>query len=157
MPRKTAAAAIIYHEKLRRAIEMRREGFTYDAIAAETGIKSKTAQKAVSRALEKALLDDAKDLKRLQLARLEKLIEILTPALTPIKTVAGSVDVFAIDRYIKALDRQAKLLGLDSPVKVAETDTEGNDRPAGEIVFYLPNNGRETESESDGEGEAGTV
>lgn len=154
----TNAGAIEYNETIREVIRLRRDGLTYDEIERRTGIKAKTAQKAVSRALERALLDDAKDLKRLQLARLEKLIEILTPALAEVVVEGVRIDgvnFFAVDRYIKALDRQAKLLGLDSPVKVAETDTDGNDKPAGEIVFYLPSNGRDTDNEADEADEAG--
>jgi hypothetical protein len=35
----------------------------------------------------------------------------------------------AIDRALKISDRRARLLGLDKPIKVAATDTAGDDLP----------------------------
>jgi len=40
---------------------------------------------------------------------------------------------------------QADLFGLDSPIKIAETDIEGEKlAPKPKAVFYLPPNGRES-------------
>jgi hypothetical protein len=43
---------------------------------------------------------------------------------------------------------QAELFGLDSPIKIAETDVSGeksSEKP--KVVFYLPPNGREAKSQ----------
>lgn len=40
------------------------------------------------------------------------------------------------------LERYAKLLGQDAPIKIAKTDTEGNDIPEQPAIVVLPSNGR---------------
>ena len=53
----------------------------------------------------------------------------------------------AIDRMLKIADHRAKLFGLYMPVKVAQTDTSGNDKPV--VNLYIPDNSRgDSEAES---------
>lgn len=47
----------------------------------------------------------------------------------------------AVDRYLKIMERRAKLLGLDMPNKVALTDPSGEKITP--VQFYLPSNGRD--------------
>jgi hypothetical protein len=47
-----------------------------------------------------------------------------------------------IDRAVKIMERRARLLGLDKPVKVAATNPNG-DKEASFMQFYLPQNGRD--------------
>ena len=53
----------------------------------------------------------------------------------------------AMDRLLKIADHRAKLFGLYMPVKVAQTDTSGNDKPV--VNLYIPDNSRgDSEAES---------
>lgn len=47
----------------------------------------------------------------------------------------------AINTALRVMERRAKLLGLDKPIKLAATDPIGN-TPAQVVQFYLPDNGR---------------
>jgi DNA-binding transcriptional ArsR family regulator len=132
----TSKESLDYNDKLAEAMRMRRLGATYDEIAEKVGMKPKTIQKAISRLLETVLLDEARDLKVLQMVRLERLVAAITEK-------AENGNLFAVKTLLKVFDRQAKLCGLDSPVKTALTDTEGNDKPAAQTVIYLPDNQRD--------------
>lgn len=52
----------------------------------------------------------------------------------------------AIDRVLKVSERRARLLGLDTPTKVALTNPEG-DKEASFVQFYIPANGRDAITE----------
>jgi hypothetical protein len=47
-----------------------------------------------------------------------------------------------VDRLLKIMERRARLLGLDKPVKVAQTNPNGN-KEASFMQFYLPQNDRD--------------
>jgi len=53
-------------------------------------------------------------------------------------------NVSHIDRVLKIEERRAKLLGLDAPTKVAETDPEGNAAGPREILLVSPGDKRPT-------------
>lgn len=50
----------------------------------------------------------------------------------------------AINTALRVMERRAKLLGLDKPTKIASTDPTGEGAAPSPIVFYIPDNGRET-------------
>ena len=52
----------------------------------------------------------------------------------------------AIAASLKLMERRARLLGLDAPTKVAATNPTG-DQEATLVQFYLPNNGRDSNTE----------
>lgn len=54
----------------------------------------------------------------------------------------------AIDRAVRIMERRAKLLGIDMPTKVAQTDPTG-EKEASYVQFYLPSNGRDAEPAAD--------
>jgi hypothetical protein len=102
----TSAFRLAAAEKQAKALEMKRAGFTFAAIAEQLGYASEAgARKAVSTALQKAIKQPAEDVRLLLLARNEEYIRAIYA-----KAVAGDLD--AIDRCVK-IDRQtAALHGL---------------------------------------------
>lgn len=47
-----------------------------------------------------------------------------------------------MDRILKVMERRARLLGLDAPVKTAMTNPDGTEEAKG-VLFYIPSNGRD--------------
>jgi hypothetical protein len=96
-------------DKTSRALEMRKSGATYALIASELGYANESgAYKAVMRALKKTLQEPADEVRMLEVERLDALLSGLwarknTPEVT--------------DRILRIMERRAKLLGLDSPVR----------------------------------------
>lgn len=111
----TAAAKV----KAAKALELRMEGKTFEAIALEAGYNSKqAAYDAVKRSLDAITREPAQDLIRLDLERLDVLWQIQY-------LNAQGGDVQAMAACMKIMERRARLLGLDAPVKqeVAATVT----------------------------------
>jgi len=63
------------------------------------------------------------------------------------KLADPSVQLAAIDKLMKIMERRARLLGLDAPAKTAFTDPSGEN--AANIQIYLPDNGR-NQTDTDG-------
>ena len=94
-------------EKRRHALELRMKGLTFAEIACQVGYASASgAYKAVRAALEADAVMAADEIRKLHVARLETLLEAVWDA-------ACRGELQAIDRVLRILDRQAKLLGLD--------------------------------------------
>jgi hypothetical protein len=93
------------------ALELRKAGVGYAAIAERLGYRTPSgAHAAVGVALKKTLQEPADDLRRLEIERLDA-------AQKAIWTQVIQGNQGAIDRYLKIAERRAKLLGLDAPVK----------------------------------------
>lgn len=99
-------------EKQRQALQARIEGATYAQIAEQVGYAGTSgAEKAVKSALRKTLQEPADELRTLHFWRLEAAWRHLMPELlkgNPIAITAG----------VRVLERQAKLFGLDAPVRL---------------------------------------
>lgn len=109
---KTNAATIQSRLKAAKAVELRMEGKTFSEIARELGYNSQqAAHDAVKRALDSTLRESADRLRELELARLDVLWQIQY-------LNAQGGDVQAMAACMKIMERRAKLLGLDAPVKV---------------------------------------
>lgn len=94
-----------------KALELRKAGVSYQRIADTLGYKSASgAHKAVQTALKKTLQEPADDLRKLELERLDSAAAAIYPSVKQ-----GQYG--AIDRWIKIMERRAKLLGLDAPTK----------------------------------------
>ncbi|GAA3267772.1 hypothetical protein [Streptomyces lavendulae] len=102
-------------ERRAKAIRMKINGSTYTEIADELGYSSRgSACSDVRRALEKHVIEEGLAVeawRELELARLD----ILQKAIWP-EAMEGSPR--AIETALKILDRRAKLLGLDSAIKL---------------------------------------
>lgn len=97
-----------------------RERLTWDEIAARVGCNEKTARNAWKRVRAEANKDaqEAIDAWRAEmLATCEAIIDGLMPAI-----LKG--DPRAAEAATKAIERTAKLLGLDAPTKIAATVTD---------------------------------
>ncbi|MCY0917048.1 hypothetical protein OS965_02505 [Streptomyces sp. H27-G5] len=102
-------------ERRGKAIRMKIEGATYTEIAEELGYSSRgSACVDVRRALEKHVIEEGLAVeawRELELARLDILQQSIWPE-------AKDGNPRAIETALKILDRRAKLLGLDSAIKL---------------------------------------
>jgi hypothetical protein len=102
-----------------RALELKMAGATHTQIAEVLGYNSRNAVSlAIERALERdtSRVGSARDeFRRITVARTERLIRGLWN-----NAIRG--DLAAVDRVVKIMERQAKLLGLDAPTQVTITD-----------------------------------
>lgn len=115
MPNKTHQRNIEAREKARQALELRKAGLSYEAIAARVGWSAKsTAYHAIGKALDAITREPAKRVRSLELERLDALLLALWQK-------ARGGDAGAIDRILKIMERRAKLLGLDAPQRVEQT------------------------------------
>jgi hypothetical protein len=102
MPARHAEASI----KACRAVEMVREGKTYDQIARAVGFANRgTAHRVVTRALAGRLIDGIDDLRHIELARLDALQAALWP-----RVEKG--EVRAVNSVMRIIDRRCRILGL---------------------------------------------
>lgn len=123
----TAAARV----KAAKALELRMEGKTFEAIAEEVGYAGKQgAYDAVRRSLREIVREPAEELIRLDLERLDAMWGIHY-----LNAQAG--DPQALASCMRIMERRAKLLGLDAPTKVAETDPDGNEKVAQPTLIKL--------------------
>lgn len=98
-------------ERQRKALEARKAGASYDQIARQLGYAgTSSAHKAVTSALRKLIQEPADELRHLELTRLDALLIVVWQ-----QAMKGSLP--AIDRAIRLMERRAKLLGLDAPLK----------------------------------------
>lgn len=102
----------LFAEKVRKAIELRKAGATYDKIAEALGYENRSgAYKIVVGALRDLVQEPAKELRTLEAERLDA----MTLALW---TRAQKGDLPAIDRLLRIMERRARLLGLDLPLAI---------------------------------------
>jgi hypothetical protein len=102
MPARQAEASI----KACRAVELVRQGKTYDQIAAAVGFANRgTAHKVVTKALSERLIDGIDDLRHIELARLDALQAALWP-----RVEKG--EVRAVNSVLRIIDRRCRILGL---------------------------------------------
>lgn len=109
---KTRPENIDRADRQRAALDLRREGKSYDEIGAALGIAPQSAHRLVSRALEALTTAPALELQRLEVERLDALQAAVWPA-----AVAG--DLPAVDRALRIAERRARLLSLDRAIPTA--------------------------------------
>jgi hypothetical protein len=120
MTRKKTPNTISVIDRRRSALELRRDGATYDLIAqtisTELGLKSYTRSRAyedVKFALEELNREfslEAQELRRLEAEKLDRLESLLWP-------LALEKNCKAIDSLKGLLERRARLFGIDAPVQ----------------------------------------
>jgi len=95
------------------ALKLRSLGMSYQAIADQMGVTKATAYNRCQRALAAIPAEAVDEFRRLEGQRLDLLLEqAMEKALSGDK---GSL--FAMDRVLAIMDRRAKLMGLDAPVR----------------------------------------
>ena len=109
---KTSPLRLRAAAKHRQALELRKGGATFDAIAEALGYSSRAAAyKAVMTGLEHTFTEPAKELRTLEAHRLDRLQMGLWQ-----RAIGG--DAEAIGAVLRIMARRAKLLGLDAPESV---------------------------------------
>lgn len=107
-----------------KALELRKAGISYARIAETLGYKDGSgAWRAVRAALKKTLQEPSDELRMLEIERLDAMLA----------AIWGSVkqgQYGAQDRALKIMERRAKLLGLDAPVKADVTSNGETVRPS---------------------------
>jgi hypothetical protein len=125
-----------------KALELRRMGFGYAAIAEQIGVGKSQAHRYVVAGLDDAraqISASADELKSEEISRLDGMLAAIWPK-------ARKGDCAAIDRVLKIAERRAKLLGLDAPTRTA-LEGGGDGTPpiqsaVAQVVFFMPENGR---------------
>lgn len=99
-------------EKERQVLELRRAGATWDDCARAVGYATpQGALLAYRRAIQRAMLDaGADEARQTELDRLDRLQR-------GVWAQAVNGDVGAINSVLRIMDRRARLLGLDAPIK----------------------------------------
>lgn len=118
-PRKATQAE---REKRRtRIAEMLAERLSYSEMAKRLGVGKSTITRDV-----RAMLDEWRE-SRVEDVETQVVVELHTLAKLQqgIAYEANGGDLPSIDRVLKIMERRAKLLGLDSPTKIAPTDPTG--------------------------------
>lgn len=109
--KKTSPETIENAERKAKAVELRKEGRTFEEIAQECGYNSRqAAYEAVKSCIDAIIEEPARDLLKLDLERLDKMFGIHY-----LNAQAG--DVMALNGCLRIMERRARLLGLDAPVK----------------------------------------
>ena len=112
-----AAAA----DKERQALELRKAGASFQAIADKLGYADPSgAHRAVVRALANTIQQPADELRPLEAERLDRLLLAVWPD-------ACQGDDRAINRALQIMGQRAKLLGLNAPTRVdVQADVQVN-------------------------------
>lgn len=150
---RNTAAKIAVKDRQAKALELRRSGMSYPAIAAELGYRHPTgALHAVEAALRRAIQEPAAEVRQLEVDRLDRLMLAWWKLGT-----ADPPDKDAAEMVMKYMARRAKLLGLDAPVKVAPTKADGTDLPVTVIEFVQPGTADEPRFDSPPAGRPDTL
>lgn len=106
---RTTQRAIAQTERIGRALELRKQGLTFEKIAEKCGYADKrSAQRAVMSAIQAITREPAEGVRELELARLDEMLAMLWP-----KMLKG--DQWAVDRILAIMERRSRFLGLDAP------------------------------------------
>ena len=128
-PRK--AEQIELAERRAKAVNLRKSGMQYDAIARELGYyDGRHALKDINRAIREIPRADTEELVALELLRLDALLQAMWA-----QALGGST--WHVDRCLAISDRRAKLLGLDQPTKVEVRSVSGLDAALFELEAEL--------------------
>ncbi len=137
---------IAAHARQLQALELRLAGVTYEQIATQLGYAGRSgAHKAVASALAQTLREPADELRMISAERLDR------ATLAIWRGVSGG-DTRAIDTLLRIEARRAKLLGLDAPTKVEQSEPEGEVRIIHIVPRLIPaENGDATDEEPSGD------
>ena len=132
MANKTSQRTIEARERRTKAVALRKMGWSYGRISVQLGMTKSSVHKAVTKALTDAqehLNGEADILRTQELDRLDDLQSFFWAD-------ASKGNPKANAQILKVMERRAKLLGLDAPTKIAQTDGKGDDTESG--VFVVP-------------------
>lgn len=104
-------------ERQFKALELRKDGWSYRDIGAKLGVSYTQAHRDVEeelRRLAQLNQDKAEELRQLELEKLDALEKAVSP-------MANVGQPAAVTLKLKVMERRAKLLGLDAPAKTDVT------------------------------------
>ncbi len=139
-----------------KVLELRRAGLTWQRIAEQVGYADHSgAYLAYKRALKRVLQQPAEELRQAEIDRLDRLQLAAWPN-------AMKGDNSAIATVLRIMERRAKLLGLDMPVKIAQDVTvwdggESIDRAVRDLAELLRQNSADSSVESPMAGDTGEI
>lgn len=137
-----------------KVLELRRAGLTWQRIAEQVGYADHTgAYSAYKRAIKRTQQQPADELREAEIDRLDRLQLAVWP-----KAMNG--DNTSIATIIRIMERRARLLGLDMPVKIAQDVTvweggESIDRAVRDLAELLRQNAAAGTGESAMAGDTG--
>lgn len=110
-PKRGESARTLTAERHRRALELRKAGLTYHAIAQQLGYADLNgARSAVMKAMENVVVEPAKELRIIQYERCNHMLMILWP-----KVQAG--EERAMQQALALMDKMDRLMGTEQPMK----------------------------------------
>jgi hypothetical protein len=112
---------------MNQVVQLRKAGISMERVAEQVGISKTQVHRLEQLALAQYNTNSEEETNRwrsLQVARCESLIQGQWS-----KAIAGNVG--ASQQVLKAMEFQAKLLGLNAPVKVAPTNPDGTEEWSG--------------------------
>jgi hypothetical protein len=130
-----------------KVLELRRAGLTWQRISEETGYADASgAYLAYKRAIKRTQQQPADELREQELDRIDRLQLALWP-----KAMKG--DNASVNTIVRLMERRARLLGLDTPIKIQQdvVNWDGNesiDRAVRELAALLTINDATGSSES---------
>jgi hypothetical protein len=118
---RTDAASLATRERHAEWIELRRKGYTYEAIAAQFKVAKSTVHEAISTHLRATVAEPAAELRQLELERLDALLREATERIEqPFSGESGDDKLKAIDVALSIGAQRARLLGLNAPSKILD-------------------------------------
>lgn len=149
----TDQTVITAAERRQQALELRKQGQSYRALATALGVSVSTAHTAIQQALaELAELEheSAAEYRAMELERLDTLtveawrvLSVTHPLVSGGKVIKGYADdgpkLGAIDRLLRISESRRKLLGLDAPAKTALTNPDGTPAAYAELRTVVLN------------------
>ena len=105
-------------EKRRQALELRKRGLTYPQIAKAMGVALSNAHCFVQQAIADIPREPAGEVLLMELERLDRMLAGMWP-----KAIAGNEK--AVTAAVKIMDRRARYLGIDAPVRAELTGKDG--------------------------------
>ena len=131
-----------------KVLELRRAGLTWQRIAEETGYATHVgAYAAYKRAIKRTQQQPADELREQELDRIDRLQLALWP-----KAMKG--DNASINTIVRLMERRARLLGLDTAIKIQQdittwTGDESIDRAVRDLAALLTANDANSSGASD--------
>jgi hypothetical protein len=109
-----------HKETVRKALELRKAGATYDQIASSLGLADRSgAYRMVQGAIKEITREPAEDVRTLELERLD--------ALMMAHWAKAKADPRVAVVVLQILDRRSRYLGLDAPKKIEQDVTVNSD------------------------------
>jgi hypothetical protein len=120
---KTRPLNILHRDKQAQCLDLRRQGLLLREIAERLDIPScSTVSKLITSALKEIVREPAEHVLALELDRLDA---VFYPAFARASDKSVKFDSDAVATCLRIMERRAKLLGLDRPTLIANTDPSG--------------------------------